>query len=191
MPKVLAGVLVMYIHHKNKGVKKMALSYDNEIKEWQNEGTEPSSDLIESGFEAGYKPPASVFNWFWNKVTKCINELQTKLNTVNSTLSNYLPLSGGTMTGAIKTNGNNIDFGSTGKATNVKGLTGERITLTSSDDEAIQSLKVRNDRIDFLKDTSKALSAAYISTERANFEVPLHVDEDSKTTLNGGVNHSQ
>lgn len=57
----------------------MALNFDNELPEWKNEGVEPSDDLKEKGFMGGYKPPATVFNWFWSKVQKCINELQTKL----------------------------------------------------------------------------------------------------------------
>ena len=66
----------------------MALNFDNEIPEWKNEGVEPSTDLKEKGFVGGYKPPAAVFNWFWSKVQKCINELQTKLKSHADSTSN-------------------------------------------------------------------------------------------------------
>lgn len=48
---------------------------------WQNDGSAPSPKLQEDGFAGGYKPPASVFNWFWGKVMKAITEIQTKLST--------------------------------------------------------------------------------------------------------------
>lgn len=47
--------------------------------DWQNEGTAPSENLKTNGFQGGYKPPASVFNYFWSKVTKAITELQNKV----------------------------------------------------------------------------------------------------------------
>lgn len=47
--------------------------------EWgDGESAEPSDNLKEKGFTAGYKPPAGVFNWFWSKVIKAITELQSK-----------------------------------------------------------------------------------------------------------------
>ena len=60
------------------------MSYMNTIPEWQNEGTEPSEELQTSGFQGGYKPPAGIFNWFWHKVTACINELQTRLEEMSA-----------------------------------------------------------------------------------------------------------
>ena len=56
------------------------MNFDNKFPEWKNEGAEPSADLKESGFTAGYKPPASIFNWFWSKVSKAITEIQNKLS---------------------------------------------------------------------------------------------------------------
>lgn len=52
---------------------------------WNAEGSEPPSSLKTSGFQAGYKPPAAYFNWFWNKVSACLAELQTKLSNVDNT----------------------------------------------------------------------------------------------------------
>ncbi len=47
-----------------------------DIDIWKNEGVKPDDALKKEGFKAGYKPPASIFNWFWHKVTTAINELQ-------------------------------------------------------------------------------------------------------------------
>lgn len=66
----------------------MALNFDNEIPEWKNAGVEPSNELRAKGFTGGYKPPATVFNWFWSLVQKCITELQTKLKTHADSTSN-------------------------------------------------------------------------------------------------------
>ena len=55
------------------------MEFNNKPPEWQNEGIEPSTELKKQGFIAGYKPPASYFNWFWNKTGVCIKELQDKL----------------------------------------------------------------------------------------------------------------
>ena len=63
------------------------MDFNNNMPTWSNEGAEPSSTLKTDGFKGGYKPPASVFNWFFSKVSKAITELQTKLSTAESTLS--------------------------------------------------------------------------------------------------------
>lgn len=43
---------------------------------WSNVGVAPSETLKTNGFQAGYKPPASVFNYMFNKYGICIDELQ-------------------------------------------------------------------------------------------------------------------
>lgn len=72
----------------------MAVNYSNNMPEWQNEGVEPSNDLKEKGFQGGYKPPASVFNWFWSLVSKAITELQTitknQLDKINEFVSTQI-----------------------------------------------------------------------------------------------------
>lgn len=55
------------------------MEFEKNIPEWKNEGVEPADELKTDGFTGGYHPPAGIFNWFWNKVTLCINELQQKL----------------------------------------------------------------------------------------------------------------
>lgn len=58
----------------------MAIEFTNKPIKWTNEGTAPSSDLKTNGFQAGYKPPAAVFNNQWHTTGECIEELQTKLS---------------------------------------------------------------------------------------------------------------
>ena len=61
----------------------MAIEFANKPIKWTNEGTAPSEDLKTNGFQAGYKPPAAVFNKQWHTTGECIEELQTKLSGVD------------------------------------------------------------------------------------------------------------
>lgn len=56
------------------------MDYEKKVPEWHAEGTEPPESLKQSGFEAGYKPPAAYFNWFWNRVSACLTEIRSKLS---------------------------------------------------------------------------------------------------------------
>lgn len=58
------------------------MDFEKQVPEWNAQGTEPPASLKTSGFESGYKPPAPYFNWFWNRVSACLSELQTKLKQV-------------------------------------------------------------------------------------------------------------
>lgn len=69
------------------------MNFNNILPEWKNTGTEPSDTLKNNGFNAGYKPPANIFNWFWNKVIAAITELQTKLSNVDNTSDLNKPIS--------------------------------------------------------------------------------------------------
>lgn len=52
---------------------------------WSNVGVAPSETLKTNGFQAGYKPPAPVFNYMFNKYGICIDELQKgKANTYHT-----------------------------------------------------------------------------------------------------------
>lgn len=61
------------------------MKFDTNLPEWENEGTEPSTELKTNGFRGGYKPPAGIFNWFWSKITKAIKEIQEGLSNVDNT----------------------------------------------------------------------------------------------------------
>lgn len=52
------------------------MQFKNTPPKWDAAGTEPSAELQEKGFTAGYKPPAPYFNWLFNKTTACLKELQ-------------------------------------------------------------------------------------------------------------------
>lgn len=62
----------------------MAIEFTNKPIKWTNKGTAPSEDLKTNGFQAGYKPPASVFNYQWHVTGECISELQEKLSDVDT-----------------------------------------------------------------------------------------------------------
>lgn len=55
------------------------MDFEKKVDLWQNEGGDPG-ELKEKGFTGGYHPPAGVFNWLFNKITACINEIQAKLS---------------------------------------------------------------------------------------------------------------
>ena len=55
------------------------MDYENKTPDWSAPGIEPPASLKAGGFQAGYKPPASYFNWFWTCVSKCLSELRSKL----------------------------------------------------------------------------------------------------------------
>lgn len=56
------------------------MDFEKNVPEWKATGTEPPESLKESGFQAGYKPPATFFNWFWNSVSACLTEIRKKLS---------------------------------------------------------------------------------------------------------------
>ena len=55
------------------------MAYDYTLPEWKNAGTAPSETLKTNGFQAGDRPPASVFNYQWHQTNGAITELQEKL----------------------------------------------------------------------------------------------------------------
>ena len=48
--------------------------------EWKNAGSEPSSTLKNNGFAGGYKPPASIFNRFFNLTKACFDQIQAVID---------------------------------------------------------------------------------------------------------------
>ena len=53
--------------------------------QWDNTGVEPSSSLKQNGFTGGQKPPATVFNYLFNKIKTWVTELQGAVDDVEST----------------------------------------------------------------------------------------------------------
>lgn len=52
------------------------MAFEKQVPDWLAAGIEPPESLKNSGFTAGYKPPADYFNWFWHSVSQCLAELQ-------------------------------------------------------------------------------------------------------------------
>ncbi len=52
------------------------MAFEKKVPEWNAAGAEPPQTLKNSGFTAGYKPPADYFNWFWHSVSAALAELQ-------------------------------------------------------------------------------------------------------------------
>ena len=88
------------------------MAFNKTVPQWNAPGTEPPSSLKQSGFTAGYKPPAAYFNWFWYSVGQCLTELQNKHTSLEQIVAqlqaggddddgDYLPLTGGTLSGAL------------------------------------------------------------------------------------------
>ena len=75
------------------------MDFENKAPDWSAQGTEPPASLKAKGFEAGYKPPAAYFNWFWYVVSKCLAELQSKLSTISESVRSVI--TGGTGKNAV------------------------------------------------------------------------------------------
>lgn len=56
---------------------------------WDNEGSKPSDNLQTNGFQAGYKPPADIFNYFFNRSAACIKEIQIEMDKLPETLEEF------------------------------------------------------------------------------------------------------
>lgn len=61
------------------------MDFEKKIPDWNAEGAEPPESLKTSGFQGGYRPPASIFNWFWHSVSACLKEIREKLSNVDNT----------------------------------------------------------------------------------------------------------
>ncbi len=56
------------------------MAFNEELPRWENEGASPPEAKKDTtgGWEPEEKPPASWFNWFWNRAYKAVQELQNK-----------------------------------------------------------------------------------------------------------------
>jgi len=64
------------------------MKFNSTLPEWGNEGIAPSENLRTNGFQAGDRPAAATFNWFWSKVPKAVTEIQDSLNNVEKNVNN-------------------------------------------------------------------------------------------------------
>lgn len=58
------------------------MDFEHQSPGFTAEGVEPPASLKSEGFKPGYKPPAAYFSWFWTRVSRCITEIQGKLQGV-------------------------------------------------------------------------------------------------------------
>lgn len=56
------------------------MEWNKKLAEWKAAGTEPPESLKESGFTAGYKPPAAYFNWLFNTTYEALKEIRNNVN---------------------------------------------------------------------------------------------------------------
>lgn len=54
------------------------MAYQNEVPDYQAEGTELPADKLINGFQVAEKPPANWFNYLFNRICMAIKELQQK-----------------------------------------------------------------------------------------------------------------
>src|SRR5690554_1985579 len=59
-----------------KGVMQMA--FNEQLPQWENEGTQPPQSKRVEGWLPNEKPPASWFNWLFHRTYKSLQELQEK-----------------------------------------------------------------------------------------------------------------
>jgi len=64
------------------------MPFNEQLPEWQNEGTQPPQSKRVEGWQPNEKPPASWFNWLFGRTYRVLKELQEKaaLNTDLSAL---------------------------------------------------------------------------------------------------------
>lgn len=64
----------------------MAIEFTKKPIDWDNAGITPPQDLIERGFQPGYKPPAEYFNALLHTTSEAIKELQEKAVELSNTV---------------------------------------------------------------------------------------------------------
>lgn len=109
------------------------MEFENKAPEWSAQGVEPPVTLKERGFEAGYKPPASYFNWFWSGVSACLKELIEKLTGHANNTDNPHKVTAEKI-GAAKSDLENVDEDVFRNKASTSGVLGIPIVEATSDD---------------------------------------------------------
>lgn len=66
----------------------MMVNFTKPLPEWKSKGTEPPQILKDTGWKVSQKPPATYFDWFFNRTYEALKELQetaTSGNTLGNT----------------------------------------------------------------------------------------------------------
>ena len=177
------------------------MSFTHKAPVWNAEGVEPSEDLKNQGFTAGYKPPADYFNYMFNNYQKCIDELQTTSETTESVVkSSYIELRGELETTNNAVNSNSADITTIKKDYVAKeefnththnqlehAFSGYNVALTGEDDTLIRLDPLTDGVIDVGKDDSRFRDGYFSGTVNAEVLKQAGVALDNiygkKTTL--------
>lgn len=76
------------------------MNFEKKVPNWDNVGVEPDAQMKKDGFKAGYKPPAAYFNWFFNRISASVKELQEK---AGDKIDDKLDASGGDISQTVVT----------------------------------------------------------------------------------------
>lgn len=77
--------------------------YEYTMGSWADNGAKsaPSESLRSTGFVGGMKPPASVFNYWWDRQARAISELQQKAVTSANPVVSISAINGSTYVGTV------------------------------------------------------------------------------------------
>lgn len=62
----------------------MATNFSKPLPTWKAKGIEPPQDLRDTGWKVSQRPPASYFDWFFNRTYEALQELQNNAISGNS-----------------------------------------------------------------------------------------------------------
>ena len=70
------------------------MQFNEDLPKWEAVGSAPPESLQNTGFVAGYKPPAAFFNWLFNRIYKSIKELRGKADEIGRVIDVTLTVNG-------------------------------------------------------------------------------------------------
>ncbi|MEI5869249.1 hypothetical protein WBS46_16875 [Bacillus albus] len=76
-------------------------NFTKPLPEWKSKGTEPPQVLKDTGWKVSQKPPATYFDWFFNRTYEALKELQ-ETATAGNTLGNTAELTTTEKTSIVK-----------------------------------------------------------------------------------------
>lgn len=87
----------------------MSIEYEITPFDWDNAGVTPPQDLLERGFQPGYKPPAEYFNALLYIIFAAIKEIQKKTVEMSDTVENSTNTNSDTVTAKVICAGNDTE----------------------------------------------------------------------------------
>lgn len=150
---------------------------------WNNVGVAPSETLKTNGFQAGYKPPAPVFNYMFNKYGICIDELQKgKADTYHTHGMNNITGLEAALSGKASISHNHAEYEKkTGKS-----LKGQTVHPTSAESAAAGTgAEIFNDYRERTFASNGTVNQGNVASD-----VFSHA-EGTKTTADGYASHAE